>query len=71
MAFINILLVVIAILAVVVLTLSFILWTVPPFPAAETINFAIRIVLATTAGLTLIYSASIEYKEAVADYLRK
>lgn len=70
-AFMNMLFVVTVVLAIIVFMLSFALWTVPPLPPSETVNFTIRVVLAVTAILTAIYSMSPEYKEAVTDYIAK
>jgi uncharacterized membrane protein len=70
-AFMNIFLVVMTVLALVVLILSFALWVVPTIPTPETIGFAFRVVLAVTAVLTALYSTSQEYQEAITHYLAK
>ena len=70
-AFISSFIFLCALLFVVVAVLSFVFWTVPTIPTAETLLFSLRTLLATSMIITTAYSFSSDYKQAIQEYLAR
>jgi hypothetical protein len=58
-------------LAIVVALLSFLFWTIPPIPTPDILFFALRILLAVSMLITIVYAFSNDYKEAVQEVLSR
>ena len=70
-AFVTILFSLLCILALVLGVISFILWSIAPIPSTGAILMTLRVLIAASTLITIAYSFSSDYNQAILELLSR